>query len=435
MSGTAIRIDQVSKRYQLGRRRASGDGLRHAIHDALGRSARRLLGRATSPEEESSAEFWALKDVSFEVQPGEVVGVIGRNGAGKSTLLKILSRITEPSHGRIEIEGRVASLLEVGTGFHPELTGRENIYLNGAILGMSRREIQGKLDEIIAFAEVEQFLETPVKRYSSGMYVRLAFAVAAHLEPEVLIVDEVLAVGDAEFQKKCLGKMREVSSKQGRTILFVSHNLGAVTSLCRRAVHLHAGRLVADGEASSVIARYLETKGDTGGEVRWLVLDEAPGNDRVRIRSIAVRVDGQITSKVKASDAVTISVEFEVLRSGLQLNAYLILMDSMGTEVLCALNVPSAVREPDPMVFAALERGLYRTECTLPPDLLNELQYSVKAGFNSNLTHHEFRTDEVISFRVMRSDAMRSEYFGEWPGVVRPRLEWRTLGPADAPAQ
>ena len=207
-------------------------------------------------------EFWALKDVSFEVQEGEVLGIIGRNGAGKSTLLKILSRITEPTSGRITLRGRVASLLEVGTGFHPELTGRENIFLNGAILGMSRAEIRKKFDEIVAFAEIEKFLDTPVKRYSSGMYVRLAFAVAAHLEPEILIVDEVLAVGDAEFQKKCLGKMNEVSRRDGRTVLFVSHNMAAVTQLTERAILLSHGSIAHSGECQSVVQFYLaESRG------------------------------------------------------------------------------------------------------------------------------------------------------------------------------
>ena len=224
---------------------------------SLVRSAADLVRKRAMVAGGESEEFWALKDVNFEVKRGEVVGIIGRNGAGKSTLLKILSRITEPSDGRVEIKGRVASLLEVGTGFHPELTGRENIYLNGAILGMTRAEIRRKFDEIVAFAEVERFLDTPVKRYSSGMYVRLAFAVAAHLEPEILIVDEVLAVGDAEFQKKCLGKMKKAAAGQGRTVLFVSHSMSAVSALCHRGIVLHRGRLLFDGLVEDALARYL----------------------------------------------------------------------------------------------------------------------------------------------------------------------------------
>jgi lipopolysaccharide transport system ATP-binding protein len=261
MSDSVITVDSVSKRYVIGRR-ASGDGLRHMIE----RAARAPLtwlrspGRTSAPQSE---EFWALRDVNLEVKRGEVLGIIGRNGAGKTTLLKVLSRITEPTRGRIHLRGRTASLLEVGTGFHPELTGRENIYLNGTILGMRRSEINAKFDEIVAFAEVEKFLDTPVKRYSSGMYVRLAFAVAAHLEPEILIVDEVLAVGDAQFQAKCLGKMHDVSRQQGRTVLFVSHNMQAVSTLTTRCLLLRDGRNALEGAPHSVIAAYLE-EGATG---------------------------------------------------------------------------------------------------------------------------------------------------------------------------
>jgi lipopolysaccharide transport system ATP-binding protein len=255
MSEAIIQIENLSKRYALGRQRAKGDGLRHAIESAVRNPLQWLRERKNSIASQHK-EFWALKDVSFEIKQGEVVGIIGRNGAGKSTLLKVLSRITEPSAGRIRIKGRVASLLEVGTGFHPELTGRDNVFLNGAILGMTRVEIRSKFDEIVAFSEIEQFIDTPVKRYSSGMYVRLAFAVAAHLEPEILIVDEVLAVGDAEFQKKCLGKMQDVS-KGGRTVLFVSHNMAAVSRLCQRCIMFKNGTPVASGSTDSVIGDYV----------------------------------------------------------------------------------------------------------------------------------------------------------------------------------
>jgi lipopolysaccharide transport system ATP-binding protein len=281
MSDIAIRVENLSKRYVINHQRQGGDGLRHALQDKLTapwRALRKLgkrkaetgnhsafnsqlsafppSGSQLSTFNSSSEEFWALRDVSFEVKRGEVVGIIGRNGAGKSTLLKILSRITEPTTGRITIEGRVASLLEVGTGFHPELTGRENIFLNGAILGMSRAEIKAKFDEIVAFAEVERFLDTPVKRYSSGMYVRLAFAVAAHLEPEILIVDEVLAVGDAQFQRKCLGKMQDVSQQEGRTILFVSHNMPAVVQLTKKALVMEKGKLTFVGTTEAAVDFY-----------------------------------------------------------------------------------------------------------------------------------------------------------------------------------
>jgi ABC-type polysaccharide/polyol phosphate transport system ATPase subunit len=261
MSDIAIRVENLSKKYSIGET-IRQDTLRDALAHALPRIARisRRNGNSSNSSnsrQESSSEFWALKDVSFEVKRGEVVGVIGRNGAGKSTLLKVLSRITEPTSGVAEIHGRVGSLLEVGTGFHPELTGRENIYLNGAILGMKRVEIDRKFDEIVAFAEIEKFLDTPVKRYSSGMYVRLAFAVAAHLEPEILLVDEVLAVGDAAFQKKCLGKMGDVA-KEGRTVLFVSHNMGAIRTLCERGVYISDAKITFDGDSIEAIAQYLE---------------------------------------------------------------------------------------------------------------------------------------------------------------------------------
>jgi lipopolysaccharide transport system ATP-binding protein len=250
-----ISVQALGKRYRLG---ASRSNQRYtALRDVISEKAKSVFRRSPVISDPSQDEFWALKNVSFEVKQGEVIGIIGRNGAGKSTLLKILSRITEPSEGKVRLKGRVASLLEVGTGFHPELTGRENVFLNGAILGMTRREINAKFDEIVAFAEVEKFLDTPVKRYSSGMYVRLAFAVAAHLEPEILVVDEVLAVGDAEFQKKCLGKMKDVATGEGRTVLFVSHNMAAVETLCGKCMLLKAGEIDVFSETAAAITRYI----------------------------------------------------------------------------------------------------------------------------------------------------------------------------------
>jgi lipopolysaccharide transport system ATP-binding protein len=258
MPDTVIRVEGLSKKYIIGHQRNGSDGLRHKLNDLLTAPLRRFRQLPSANHHAPSETFWALKDINFEVARGEIVGIIGRNGAGKSTLLKVLSRITEPTTGRVRIRGRVASLLEVGTGFHSELTGRENIFLNGAILGMTREEIKRKFDEMVAFAEVEKFLDTPVKRYSSGMYVRLAFAVAAHLEPEILIVDEVLAVGDAQFQKKCLGKMEQVG-KDGRTVLFVSHNMAAVAALCTRAIQLRDGEIAAQGGAKEQIEHYLNS--------------------------------------------------------------------------------------------------------------------------------------------------------------------------------
>ena len=283
---SAIIVENLSKCYQIGRQ-VRHDTLRDAVMHTLGGL---IPGRRKDRQAEAE-DFWALRDVSFKVEPGEVVGIIGRNGAGKSTLLKILSRITEPTQGRIKINGRVASLLEVGTGFHPELTGRDNIYLNGAILGMSRVEIRKKFDEIVAFAEVEQFLDTPVKRYSSGMYVRLAFAVAAYLEPEILIVDEVLAVGDAQFQSKCLGKIKQVARENGRTVLFVSHNLSVIQSVCRRCLLLKAGRIAHDAPASAAVAEYLQSP---GGET-WIRTQ--PETSSCHFRRANIRIEASDTNE------------------------------------------------------------------------------------------------------------------------------------------
>jgi lipopolysaccharide transport system ATP-binding protein len=312
----AIRVDGLAKRYRLGTgprevRRTFPEALTIAVRGAAGR----LLGRQNPPPAEP-ADFWALKDVSFEVKPGEVVGVIGRNGAGKSTLLKVLSRIVEPTAGRAEVNGRMGSLVEVGAGFHPELSGRENVYLNGSMLGMSRREIDKKFDEIVAFAEMERFLDTPVKRYSSGMYVRLAFAVAAHLEPEILVVDEVLAVGDAEFQARCLSKMKDVS-RSGRTILFVSHNIATVQNLCSRAILMTAGRVVVDGPPSTVIEAYNRTfAGGRGGEVDLAVHPGRTSYSTPTMRRIRVvdDADGK-TAFVPVRGTARVEIDFEADRA------------------------------------------------------------------------------------------------------------------------
>lgn len=307
MSDPVITVENLKKRYVIGHQRSKHDGFRHAA-EAMIRAPFRWMRDRRAEKKLESEEFWALSDVSFEVQKGDVVGIIGRNGAGKSTLLKILSRITEPTSGRIVIDGRVASLLEVGTGFHQELTGRENIYLNGAILGMSRVEIKRKFDEIVAFSEVERFLDTPVKRYSSGMYVRLAFAVAAHLEPEILIVDEVLAVGDSGFQQKCLGKMKDVAG-HGRTVLFVSHNLGAVRSLCNKGILLKNGRLAMSGLIDEVTAAYIDTapKPASGPTV---FISKRPDHCSVWMSSLAVLRNGEPSHAVEMGDKIALAIKF-----------------------------------------------------------------------------------------------------------------------------
>jgi lipopolysaccharide transport system ATP-binding protein len=305
MSTAGVRVEKLSKCYRIGSRRRSSDSLK----EALAAGARRVL-RGGRHSEANWRPLWALRDVSFEVGEGEAVGVIGRNGSGKSTLLKILSRVTEPTEGRAEILGRVGALLEVGTGFHPELTGRENVYLNGAILGMGKTEIDAKFDEIVAFAEIERFLDTPIKRYSSGMYTRLAFAVAAHLEPEILIVDEVLAVGDTAFQRKCMGRMANVT-KQGRTVLFVSHNMAAITRLCQRALLLEGGRAVAFGSSQEVVDQYVRNSQRLENGSLGERTDRA-GNQALRFVRVGLRdTDGFTIPQAAAGQDVALALEYE----------------------------------------------------------------------------------------------------------------------------
>jgi lipopolysaccharide transport system ATP-binding protein len=329
----AICVENLSKRYVLGQRREPKDGLRHLAEQAL-RAPLRWLKANRKTGAPALGEFWALRDVSFKVEEGDVLGVVGRNGAGKSTLLKVLSRITEPTAGRIQLRGRVASLLEVGTGFHQELTGRENIFLNGAILGMTSAEIRRKFDEIVAFSEVEKFLDTPVKRYSSGMYVRLAFAVAAHLEPEILVIDEVLAVGDAAFQQKCLGKMGEVA-RGGRTVIFVSHNMQALASLCQTAVWLEKGELVAEGSAREVVGKYLALH--SGGVATECVpFAEKPrsGSGAARFIAVCISGPGGGNSKICPGDDVIVAAEVECYGAVNEANVAATVYDSYGYRVV-----------------------------------------------------------------------------------------------------
>jgi lipopolysaccharide transport system ATP-binding protein len=411
MSDTVIRVEALSKRYQIGANRRL-EGLRHTLEKSIRRGYQRLLGKKLPST--STEDFWALKGVSFEVKRGECLGIVGRNGAGKSTLLKVLSRITQPTEGEIRIRGRLASLLEVGTGFHPELTGRENIFLNGAVLGMRRAEIRRKFDEIVAFAEVEKFLDTAVKYYSSGMYVRLAFAVAAHLEPEILIVDEVLAVGDAPFQKKCLGKIGEVA-KQGRTALIVSHNMVAVSGLCQRAVHLKNGSLVGDGPSSEIIAKYMSTGAGNLSKAIWPTPAEGPGSDKLRLQSVTIVSRGLETSDVQITEDVNVEIGYWSMRAGLNVSASIHLLDKYGNCVLCSGVENIGSRE-----------GLHKTICTLPGNLLNTGRYSISVFLLTDVTRFEVNMPQAVSFDVYETGEGRGSYLGEIIGAVRVRLPWQS---------
>ena len=411
----AIEAQGLSKRYRLGEFQAAYGTLRESLVHA----GRRLTGKEHRSDVK---ELWALEDVSFRVDEGEVLGVIGRNGAGKSTLLRVLTRITTPTKGRVEIRGRVGSLLEVGTGFHPELTGRENIYLNGAILGMKRREIQQKLPDMIEFSGVEGFLDTPVKRYSSGMYVRLAFSVAAHLEPEILLVDEVLAVGDAEFQARCLGRMEDFGAN-GRTVLFVSHNMQAVAQLCDRVILMEHGRVAMDGPSGDVVAHYLQTSAGAGSSRTWDDLETAPGDDLVRLRSVRiVDRDGETVDYVDVREPVGIEIRFRVLRDGPAVLPKLKLVAD-GRIAFNAMDVDPRWNEPSPP-------GEYVATARIPGNLLNEGLMSIDAAvcsIRSPKLHHHVSVHEAVSFHVQdpaEGDSARGSFTGQWRGVVRPLLEW-----------
>lgn len=424
MSDVVIRAEGLGKYYRLGQRERY-----HTLRDTLMDALRAPFTRRTPAAPDASSRykgdgFWALRDVSFEIRRGDVVGVIGRNGAGKSTLLKLLSRITEPTLGRAELHGRVGSLLEVGTGFHPELSGRENIFLNGAIIGMRRAEIARHFDEIVAFAEVEPFIDTPIKRYSSGMYLRLAFAVAAHLNPEILFVDEVLAVGDAAFQKKCIGKMSEVAST-GRTILFVSHNLGAVANLCTRGLLLSQGQLVGDLPVRDAIAQYIDLGNTDEGERRWDA-DDAPGSSNVRLRSVRVLSKGTVTSDVSVDVPFEVEITFETLVEGLELSTGLHITHAVGGDVLAANNFPSAMLGHDPFAGRAYPRGEFSATCTVPANLLNEGVYGLNVVLMQRYKHLEVLVRDVVQINVFDEGGMRKEYGGIWIGLVRPRLAWTT---------
>jgi lipopolysaccharide transport system ATP-binding protein len=423
VANVSIHVEQMGKRYRLGARQQAYRTLRESLSDAVRAPVRGLARVFRGQKQLSEArDMWALKDVSFDVQQGEAIGVIGRNGAGKSTLLKILSRITHPTEGFADLSGRVGSLLEVGTGFHPELSGRENIFLNGAILGMQKREIVRRFDEIVAFAEVERFIDTAVKHYSSGMYLRLAFAVAAHLEPEILLVDEVLAVGDAEFQKKCLGKMESVAG-EGRTVLFVSHNMAAVQRLCSRVVFLQNGTVAQVGRVGEVIPHYLRAGLTQQGERQWEAA-EAPGDKIARLRAVrARRSGGDVSAEYKVTEGIDLEVEFDVLEPGHKLNMGIHVHDANGT----LLFVAGDFQDPR---WQDRERPLGRhlSRCHIPANLLNEGRYSVLAGVSTFPVQNHAVERDAISFRVdddMTSTGARGSWPREWPGgAVRPLFTW-----------
>jgi homopolymeric O-antigen transport system ATP-binding protein len=412
----AITAEGLSKQYRIGQFQPAYGTLR----DSIMNNVRRLRsGHLHDPPR----EIWALRDVSFEAREGEVIGIIGPNGAGKSTLLKILTKITWPTAGRAEIRGRVGSLLEVGTGFHPELTGRENIYLNGAILGMKRSEITRKLDQIIEFSGVEKFMDTPVKRYSSGMFVRLAFSVAAHFEPDIMVVDEVLAVGDADFQRRSLGRMESLG-ESGRTVLFVSHNLHAVLQLCDRAMLLQDGQITREGSTHDVVAYYEEQTVGSGSRVVWDDLADAPGNDLVRLRSVrVVDEDGAPRGTIDVRHPIGIEIAFRVLREGRPVVPKIKVLDQHGAICFNALDVSPRWNEPTPP-------GDYTTTAWVPSNLLNEGRHSVDVDIvtlaSPKLIPHA-SVYKIVAFHVFdpaEGDSARGLYGGEFRGVVRPLLEW-----------
>lgn len=433
----AIKAENISKCYRI--------GLKENMHDSVGAA---ILGFFRSPFKnfrklsslykfgdalsdptgmdfpESQDILWALRGVSFEIERGEALGIIGRNGAGKSTLLKILSRITDPTTGRVEIRGRVSSLLEVGTGFHQELTGRENVYLNGTILGMRKREVDAKFDEIVDFSGVERFIDTPVKRYSSGMTVRLAFSVAAHLEPEILIVDEVLAVGDADFQKKCLEKMETVG-KQGRTVLFVSHNMPAITRLCQRAVLLDEGKIVQNGQSDQVVSTYLCSDLGTTAAREWLDPEKAPKGTYARLSAVRVRnEDGHVNESMDIRKPIKLEMEFEVLRSGRILLPHFRVDNEKGDIVFVTVDQDPAWRR------RSRPKGRYISTALIPGNLLAEGIHLVTCNL---LTLEpdtlQFSAKSAVSFHVIDSlegDSARGDFAKNIPGVVRPLLKWTT---------
>ncbi len=433
----AIKVENISKCYRI--------GLKENMHDTFGKSIFNFIkspfknyhkyrslykfddinpAQGLKSNNDPSDIIWAVRDVSFEVKKGEVVGIIGVNGAGKSTLLKILTRITPPTSGLAKIHGRVSSLLEVGTGFHQELTGRENVYLNGTILGMRKKEIDLKYDEIVAFSGIEKFIDTPVKRYSSGMKVRLAFAVAAHLEPEILLIDEVLAVGDANFQRKCLNKMQDVS-QYGRTVLFVSHNMQAVTRLCSRTILLNGGRVEIDGPSHHVVSEYMKLESRVSTEREWPDLKKAPGDDVVRLCAVRVRTeDGRVVETADIRQPVGIEMEYEVIQPGYVLIIYYHVHNEQGLKLFVTFdNDPVWQEKPRPI-------GRFVSTAWIPANLLSEGMLFIAATIRTlNPDIRRFRVDDAVAFQVtdsVSSADTRATFAGTGGGMIRPYLKWET---------
>ncbi|MEO6838430.1 MAG: ABC transporter ATP-binding protein [Ginsengibacter sp.] len=427
---TVIKVENLSKSYLLGQKKNSRED---ALRDVIAQKVRgaisntkNLVSKKASPKTNAKANFWALNDVNFEVKQGERIGIIGRNGAGKSTLLKILSRITEPTNGRISINGRVASLLEVGTGFHPELTGRENIYLNGAILGMHRSEIKRKFDEIVDFSEVEKFLDTPVKRYSSGMYVRLAFAVAAYLESENLVVDEVLAVGDAQFQKKCLGKMENLSKEGGRTVLFVSHNMQAISTLCNRIMLLDKGSIIQDGDASKVIQNYLMFETSKSGAIEF-DKDNALGDSMIKLRAIKILDDkNRIRNHFFTMSKIRIQFDFEIFKMD---NSFVVGFDLTNEDGITLFR--SYHHDYYQEEWPELKKGFNSIYCDIPDSLLREGTYFISPKISLHATKWIINSDPLVSFEVELNHGV-SPYWSYYnksnrPGALSIVLPWKTV--------
>lgn len=418
---TVIRVDNLGKRYRIGLVTQKYQTLSEKVTQALG-APLRAIRRVQAPSRDAEDTIWALQGINFDVEQGQVLGIIGRNGAGKSTLLKVLSRITEPTTGSVTIRGRVGSLLEVGTGFHPELTGRENIFLNGAILGMKRTEIERKFDEIVDFSEVDKFIDTPVKRYSSGMYLRLAFAVAAHLEPEILVVDEVLAVGDAEFQRKCLGKMGDVA-QQGRTVLFVSHNMSAILRLTQESIVLEKGRLALRAPSAEAVDYYLSAGNAKAGERIWDT-DEIPA-EAAPFRPVALRLRDKadkVVDTVRSVEPITIEMEYELTAplTGLRIGIYL--NTTRGDQVFTSFDTDDQKRFEKHEMRPA---GRYISRCLLPPDFLNGGRYTLGVNASSYRVRRYFMDEQALNFNVDASGAPGMQWAEPRPGVLRPRFEWK----------